>query len=425
MTPATGTFTTMDTYQGSIFDPTSLHKYLYANANPVMNSDPSGYFTLSDLQASQSINSELEKDQDSSYIKMYKRLKDKLNKLNTILTLYDTTRQVIMILNDPEIPNWKIAEALGRGIVTALFINRMCQIKQIEPFVKLFVLGFGLYGQGESIIDAAQSGQWDLVFVRSAQLLIQVMSLPQTCFTGDTLVAAEDGQKRIDEIKVGDKVWAYDIYTGESELKEVLTVYVHEQTEILHLHTTVGDIDTTTNHPFYVIGRGWVAAGDLVDGDEIYLLDGTKAYVTDSELEKLAEPIKVYNLEVADFNTYFVGNEAVLVHNYSSNGDSSEDLTKVRHYTNRKGLEGIEESGTIIARDNNRVYVELANNKPLSPSEAEALYQLKPGRGRDYVEFEIPTVLLEQIKNPRYGRYEWTIKGNVEELINAFFKRRK
>ncbi|WP_295171330.1 polymorphic toxin-type HINT domain-containing protein [Ruminococcus sp.] len=53
------------------------------------------------------------------------------------------------------------------------------------------------------------------------------------------------------------------------------------------------------------------AAGDLVEGDEIYLLDGTTVYVTDSELERLAEPMKVYNLEVADFNTYFVGNEAV------------------------------------------------------------------------------------------------------------------
>lgn len=45
MNPATGTFITQDTYSGTIFDPTSLHKYLYANANPVTYSDPSGYMS--------------------------------------------------------------------------------------------------------------------------------------------------------------------------------------------------------------------------------------------------------------------------------------------------------------------------------------------------------------------------------------------
>jgi hypothetical protein len=33
----------MDAYQGSVYDPVSLHKYLYCSANPVMFVDPSGY----------------------------------------------------------------------------------------------------------------------------------------------------------------------------------------------------------------------------------------------------------------------------------------------------------------------------------------------------------------------------------------------
>ena len=49
MDTATGRFITQDTYQGTINDPVSLHKYLYANNNPVMCSDPSGYVSETDL----------------------------------------------------------------------------------------------------------------------------------------------------------------------------------------------------------------------------------------------------------------------------------------------------------------------------------------------------------------------------------------
>jgi len=40
--PATGRFLTMDPYAGTILDPATLHKYVYAKNNPVNATDPTG-----------------------------------------------------------------------------------------------------------------------------------------------------------------------------------------------------------------------------------------------------------------------------------------------------------------------------------------------------------------------------------------------
>ena len=49
MDTTTGRFISQDSYSGSISDPISLHRYLYANANPVMYTDPSGCMSVAGM----------------------------------------------------------------------------------------------------------------------------------------------------------------------------------------------------------------------------------------------------------------------------------------------------------------------------------------------------------------------------------------
>jgi RHS repeat-associated protein len=53
--PAIGRFTSRDTYNGSLEDPISRNKYLYAHANPVNLADPSGQSAIGDVVLSISI----------------------------------------------------------------------------------------------------------------------------------------------------------------------------------------------------------------------------------------------------------------------------------------------------------------------------------------------------------------------------------
>ena len=102
----------------------------------------------------------------------------------------------------------------------------------------------------------------------------------------------------------------------------------------------------------------------------------------------------------------------------------SQETQRVRHYTNRRGSTGIEQDGMITAKDNNRVYVESARKKALDQQSAEEKYQIGRGRGRDYVEFDVPVSQLEEVKNPRYGAVELTIKGSVKLECPEFFRRK-
>ena len=144
------------------------------------------------------------------------------------------------------------------------------------------------------------------------------------CFTGSTLVTTKTGLKRIDEIVEGEFVLAKDIETGFIEYKQVLYVYKKATKEFVHLNTGNGIINTTPGHLFFTNIGWWVAAENLKAGDKVVTASGETKEIVSVESNVTAEPVSIYNLNVEDFHTYFVGSQGLLVHN-----DCSEFVTQI------------------------------------------------------------------------------------------------
>lgn len=135
------------------------------------------------------------------------------------------------------------------------------------------------------------------------------------CFVAGTPVMTEDGLKPIEDIRAGDLVWAMDPDTGEKALKQVRQTFVRETDELLHLFVGDEEIVTTPEHPFFVKGKGWVKARALWIGAELLLCNGESARLIHKRTEQIKTGRSVYNFEVEQFHTYFVGISEILVHN--------------------------------------------------------------------------------------------------------------
>ena len=135
------------------------------------------------------------------------------------------------------------------------------------------------------------------------------------CFIAGTLIATADGQTPIEDISPGDLVWAWDEETGNTSLKPVVETYINETDELIHLTVNGEEIVSTPTHPFYSPVKGWTAACRLRAGDILVLVNGDYVVLEKVQHELLESPIRVYNFQVTDYHTYFVGSISILVHN--------------------------------------------------------------------------------------------------------------
>jgi RHS repeat-associated protein len=138
------------------------------------------------------------------------------------------------------------------------------------------------------------------------------------CFAPGTLIYTANGLVAIELLRVGDKVWARDAATGETTLKPVTELFVTRAKPLYALTTQAADgtletIEVTDNHPYWVIGTGWVDSGVLKPGMRIENFE-RGALVVES-LVALNKNAVTYNFTVGDFHTYFVGGQRALVHN--------------------------------------------------------------------------------------------------------------
>ena len=136
-----------------------------------------------------------------------------------------------------------------------------------------------------------------------------------SCFVAGTLVMAVAGMVAIETIKSGDKVISTDPETMETSPKTVLETYIREVTTLVHLTVNGEEIVTTVDHPFYVKNQGFIKAGELIVGDELLDVNGNVLLVENFAVELTDEPTTVYNFQVEDFHTYYVGKNGILVHN--------------------------------------------------------------------------------------------------------------
>jgi hypothetical protein len=137
---------------------------------------------------------------------------------------------------------------------------------------------------------------------------------PQSCsFSGDTAVETPDGTQPISALQEGDLVLAYDGSSGSTGYYPISAVLAHLD-QIVELVTIAGErIQTTPEHPFYVVGKGWTPAGELRVGDRIRRADESFGVVEALRFER--NPQAMYNLTVSHAHTFYVGKGEWLVHN--------------------------------------------------------------------------------------------------------------
>lgn len=204
------------------------------------------------------------------------------------------------------------------------------------------------------------------------------------CFLAGTLILTDSSYKRIEDIKPGDIVWAFNDTTNTYGKKQVVRVFEYVRDTVYILHIGNGIIKTTNDHPFFIAGR-WLRVKNLHTGDSVITYNRSKILI--SGIERVAQRTTVYNFEVADYHSYYVSDQQVLVHNnacdvskYRNATSGETEAAKVGRQKHAEFKEKVKEKGwepnpKLIGKDG-KTYIPDARTK------SGNLIELKPKTAR-------------------------------------------
>jgi len=315
LNPTTGRFWTMDSFEGNASDPLSLHKYLYAHENPVMNTDPSGHESLIGVSIGSSLSGSLSAIYNGTVSGVGSALQASIfgvqagQSMNEILTgfILDETGIGLAIDGYQALRGYFDGDARGQRALELAEFN----------------LVFGVY-----VAPWLMTADDDEAFE-----VVDEIFTPQ-CLVAGTPVETMDGLRAIETIRRGDSVWAWNDQTGERELKRVAHTFTVQRNELLEIVVDDVRVVATPDHPFFTQDKRWNPAGQLAAGDLLFDECNPEGRAIRS-VERRQETCTVYNMEVEGLHNFFVTSAGILTHNVNYNHFFQNSFVRA---TGMKGL---------------------------------------------------------------------------------------
>ncbi|WP_323703497.1 polymorphic toxin-type HINT domain-containing protein [Mammaliicoccus sp. Dog046] len=153
--------------------------------------------------------------------------------------------------------------------------------------------------------------------LNDAQAKLCINNFITNCFVAGTTVHTKNGLKRIEHIQIGDEVLSRNMETGRVSYEPVVTLHQKETDTLTSVIVTDAEghtetLSSTPEHLYYVEQQGWIEAQSLKHDD---ILVTPTTTLTVQSVTHYKEQQYVYNFEVRDAHTYYVGQYGILVHN--------------------------------------------------------------------------------------------------------------